>query len=153
MADAASDWRAFSTPGGQAPVPLQLRDLDGNAISLDALKGKVVLLNFWATWCEPCREEIPALNRLQQKFGARGLRIVGVDIGEGAPRIHQFTEQIPIQYTLWRDEDSVATKTWRVKVLPASFLIDRNGMLRYQLVGDAKWDEAGPQGPIDALLK
>jgi cytochrome c biogenesis protein CcmG/thiol:disulfide interchange protein DsbE len=150
---AAQDWKQFSTPGGQAPEPLQLRDMSGAAVDLAAFRGEVVLVNFWATWCEPCRDEIPALNRLNQKFSAKRFRVVGINVGEGVSRIQQFTGLIPIGFTLLRDEDSAATRTWRVRTLPASFLIDRSGMLRYQLSGDAKWDDAATQAPILDLLK
>lgn len=150
---AAPDWKPFSTPGGQVPEPLQLRDLSGAAVDLSAFRGEVVLVNFWATWCEPCREEIPALNRINQKFSARRFRVIGINIGEGVSRIQQFTERIPIGFTLLRDEDSAATRSWRVKMLPASFLIDRNGMLRYQVLGDANWNDPATQEPILELLK
>jgi cytochrome c biogenesis protein CcmG/thiol:disulfide interchange protein DsbE len=150
---AAQDWKQFSTPGGQPPQPLQLRDMSGSAVDLSAFRGEVVLVNFWATWCEPCRDEIPALNRLNQKFSAKRFRVVGINVGEGVSRIQQFTGLVPIGFALLRDEDSAATRSWRVRTLPASFLMDRNGMLRYQLSGDAKWDDPANQAPILDLLK
>lgn len=146
-------WKAFSTPGGQAPSPLILPDLSDQTIDLTAFKGEVVLVNFWATWCEPCRDEMPSLNRLQKQFGAKRFRILGINIGEGKPRIEQFLTRIPVDFTILRDTDSEVMKTWRVRVLPASFLIDRNGMLRYQLVGDANWDKPQMRAPILQLLK
>lgn len=148
-----SEWKAYSTPGGQAPQALQLQDMSGKAVDLSALRGQVVLVNFWATWCEPCRDEMPALERLHQKLTARGVRVVGVNLGEGRARIEQFLKQTPVSFPIWRDDDSAASKAWRVRVLPATFLIDRKGMLRYQLVGDAPWDDAALQAPILELLK
>jgi cytochrome c biogenesis protein CcmG/thiol:disulfide interchange protein DsbE len=150
---AASDWKAYSTPEGQAPQALSLGDLAGKTVDLKSLKGQVVLLNFWATWCEPCRDEMPAMNRLQQKFGARGLRVIAVNLGESRPRIEQFLRTTPVDFLILRDDDSAVSKAWRVRVLPASFLLDRNGMLRYQLVGEAKWDSPSLQAPILELLK
>lgn len=150
---ARSEWRAYSTPGGQAPLPLSLNDLAGRTVNLDSLRGQVVLLNFWATWCEPCREEMPSMNRLQKKLAARGFKVIGVNLGEGRQRIEQFLRTTPVDFAILRDDDSAVSKAWRVRVLPASFLIDRNGKLRYQLVGEAEWDDAAMQAPILELLK
>lgn len=150
---AGPDWKAFSAPGGQAPAPLVLPDLSDRTIDLAAFKGEVVLVNFWATWCEPCRDEIPALNRLQKQLSGKRFKVLGVNIGEGKPRIEQFLTRIPVDFTILRDADMDVMKTWRVRILPASFLIDKNGMLRYQLVGDANWDSPEMRAPILKLLK
>lgn len=152
-ASADSRWKSFSNSGGQLPVPLELHDMAGRPVALAAMKGEVVLVNFWATWCEPCRDEIPSLNRLQQKFADKGFRVLGVNVGEGRARIEQFSKRIPIEFAVLRDADSAITKAWRVRVLPASFLVDKNGMLRYQLLGDADWDNPALQAPILELLK
>ena len=149
----AASWKAFSTEGGQAPAPLVLADLAGREVDLAAYKGEVVLVNFWATWCVPCREEMPSLQRLQQKLGGQGFRVLAVNVGEGAPRIRQFLERTPVSLSIVRDAESAVTKAWRVRMLPASFLVDRRGMLRYQLVGEADYDDPKQQAPILELLK
>lgn len=149
----AASWKAFSTEGGQAPAPMVLADMAGREVDLSSFKGEVVLVNFWATWCEPCREEMPSLQRLQQKLGGKGLRVLAVNVGEGAPRIRQFLERTPVALTILRDADSEAMKAWRVRMLPASFLVDRRGMLRYQIVGEADYDDAAQQAPVLELLK
>ncbi|MDB5838308.1 MAG: thiol-disulfide isomerase-like protein [Herminiimonas sp.] len=153
VASAASEWKAFSTAGGQAPAALALVDLAGKSIDLSALKGEVVLVNFWATWCEPCRDEMPSLNRLQQQLASKRFRVLGINVGEGKPRIEQFLTRVPVGFTVLRDADSTVTKAWRVRILPASFLVDKHGMLRYQLVGDADWDDPKIRLPIEELLK
>ena len=152
IAQAQAAWVAYSGQG-QPPMPLLLNDLDGNPVDLASLKGQVVLVNFWATWCEGCRVEIPALNRLQQRFKQPKLHILGVNIGEGKARIGQFTQRIPIQYTILRDADSVAIKAWRVRIMPTTFLIDKQGRLRYELAGEADWDDPTIQAPVLDLLK
>lgn len=149
----AASWKTFSTEGGQAPAPMVLADMAGREVDLSSFKGEVVLVNFWATWCEPCREEMPSLQRLQQKLGGKGLRVLAVNVGEGAPRIRQFLERTPVALTILRDADSEAMKAWRVRMLPASFLVDRRGMLRYQIVGEADYDDAAQQAPVLELLK
>jgi thiol-disulfide isomerase/thioredoxin len=150
---AASEWKAFSSAGGQAPEPLTLADMSGKPVDLAAYKGDVVIVNFWATWCEPCREEMPALDKLQRKLAGKHFRVLGVNVGEGGPRIQQFLERTPVAFPILRDSGMEATKAWRVRVLPASFLVDKNGMLRYQLVGDTNWEDAAQQAPIMELLK
>jgi thiol-disulfide isomerase/thioredoxin len=150
---AAASWKAFSAPGGQAPAPLALQDLNGKPVDLAALKGEVVLVNFWATWCEPCRDEMPALDRLSRTLAGRHFRVVGVNVGEGEPRIRQFLERVPVGFPILRDSAMETMKAWRVRVLPASFLVDKNGMLRYQLVGETDWENAAQQAPIMELLK
>ncbi|MDB5756866.1 MAG: thiol-disulfide isomerase-like protein [Burkholderia sp.] len=149
----AANWKAFSTEGGQAPEPLVLADLAGRDVDLSSFKGEVVLVNFWATWCEPCREEMPSLQRLQQKLGGKGFRVLAVNVGEGAPRIRQFLERTPVSLPIVRDADSDVMKAWRVRMLPASFLVDRRGMLRYQIVGEADYDDPAQQAPVLELLK
>ena len=149
----AAGWKAFSTEGGQAPAPLVLPDLAGRDVDLSSFKGEVVLVNFWATWCEPCREEMPSLQRLQQKLGAKGLRVLAVNVGEGAARIRQFLERTPVSLSIVRDADSDVMKAWRVRMLPASFLVDRRGKLRYQIVGEADYDDPAQQAPVLELLK
>lgn len=149
----AATWKAFSAEGGQAPAPMVLADIAGREVDLASLRGEVVLVNFWATWCEPCREEMPSLQRLQQKLGGKGFRVVAVNVGEGAARIRQFLERTPVSFTMLRDADSEVMKAWRVRMLPASFLVDRKGMLRYQIVGEADYEDPVQQAPILELLK
>nr|WP_314630512.1 TlpA disulfide reductase family protein [uncultured Noviherbaspirillum sp.] len=149
----AAGWKAFSTEGGQAPAPMVLADMAGREVDLSSFRGEVVLVNFWATWCEPCREEMPSLQRLQQKLGGKGLRVLAVNVGEGAPRIRQFLERTPVALTILRDAESETMKAWRVRMLPASFLVDRRGMLRYQIVGEVDYDDAAQQAPVLELLK
>jgi thiol-disulfide isomerase/thioredoxin len=148
----AGDWKAYSGADGQAPPPLALTDLNGREIDLAEFKGSVVLVNFWATWCEPCRQEMPSLNQLQKRLGARRFKVLAVNIGEGRARIQQFLAAVPVDFTIVRDADSTVMKAWRVRILPSSFLIDQNGSMRYQLVGDADWNDASLQAPILELL-
>ncbi len=148
----AGDWKAYAEAGGQAAPALVLTDLKGGEVDLAAFKGSVVLVNFWATWCVPCRDEMPSLNQLQQRLGGRRFQVLAVNIGEGRARIQQFLDTVPVDFTIVRDAESAAMKAWRVRVLPSSFLIDQNGLMRYQLVGEADWGDAGLQAPILELL-
>ena len=96
---------------------------------------------------------MPSLQRLQQKLGGRGLRALAVNVGEGVPRIRPFLERTPVSLSIVRDAASDVSKAWPVRMLPASFLVDRRGMLRYQLIGEADYDDPKQQAPILELLK
>lgn len=122
-----------------------LADLDGKPQRLDAWPGKVLLVNFWASWCEPCREEIPALNRLQQQYGAQGLQILGIAIDE-PDAVRQFQAQVPMAYPvlLAPDQGIRLMEQWgnRFGVLPYSVVFDRQGLLRQRHPGAISAQEA-----------
>ena len=83
--------------GGPTPA-LSLKDLEGAAHSLQAHRGKVVVLNFWATWCEPCRDEMPSLNKLKHSFDGKPVVVLGVNVGEGEGRIKAFLDKVPVEF-------------------------------------------------------
>ncbi len=106
-----------------------LASADGAQMSLDGLLAshKAVLLNFWATWCPPCREEIPDLIRLQEKHGGDDFTIVGIDIGESAARVKAFAEKAGINYPLLLDADSGVAESYGVVGIPTSLLVTSDG--------------------------
>ena len=123
-----------------------LADLDGNWVSLKELKGKVVLLNFWGTWCGPCRQEIPAFIKLTEKYKKDGLEIIGITLTSGSPEnIQSFSDKWGINYTLLTDiegnETQVVTAKYgqvtgqRITGIPTTFIIDREGYIRQRYVG------------------
>ena len=148
-------WAAGGTmkpwSGGATP-PLALRDLDGKEHRLAEYKGKVVVLNFWATWCDPCREEMPSMQRLQDKLAGKPFAILAVDYGEGAPRIRDFLEKVPVHFTVLLDRDTSAATAWKVKVLPTTLVIDAAQRVRFVAVGDVGWDTPPVEAEIRKLL-
>jgi len=108
-----------------------LKDLAGKPISTESLKGKVVLLDFWATWCVPCRKSLPELQALHQKHAGRGFSVVGVSIDEGDPaKVKKFVTAKEITYSVAVDSDeNPAWKSFHVKAVPAAYLIDREGRI------------------------
>ena len=123
-----------------------LADLDGDWITLNELKGKVVLLNFWGTWCGPCRQEIPAFINLTEKYKKDGLEIVGITLTSGSPsNIRSFADKWGINYTLLTDIEGNETQTvtalysqatgQRITGIPTTFIIDREGFIRQRYVG------------------
>jgi peroxiredoxin len=130
-----------------APAPAYAaRSLDGDSVSLAALRGRPVLLNVWATWCHPCRDEIPYLRSVHERYRARGLELVGVSVdAEGSDgAIRDFMKEFAMTYPIWRDPDERVSARFLVVGVPATFLVDRDGVLRYR--------KTGPVQPGDTLL-
>ncbi len=116
-----------------------LEGVDGRKISLDNYKGKFVLLNFWATWCAPCRKEMPAMSNLHNEFGGEGLEVVGVHVGPSLAGVKKFLEAVPVSFTILLDKD-MSLANWGVQGLPTTFLINPEGKLIYKAIGEREWD-------------
>ena len=119
--------------GKQLPA-LKLTDLEGHPVSADQLRGRPVLLNFWATWCIPCRAEMPEIQHEANVWGDK-VKIVGVDDGEDAPIIRTFVTDIGVTYTLWRDPTSQVDSLLQAPGLPYSVFLDRQGVIRRIFLG------------------
>jgi thiol-disulfide isomerase/thioredoxin len=137
---------------GGAPPPLALKDLEGRAHALEDYRGKVVLINFWATWCEPCRAEMPSINKLRAALAGQPFVVLAVNLGESEPRIRRFMEQLPLGFTVLLDRESTAAKAWRARVLPASYLVGPDGRVRYAVIGEYDWTQDAARKAILALL-
>ena len=135
------------------PVPaLQLNDLDGKPWRLAALKGRPVLLNFWATWCEPCRAEMPSLERLAARHERAGLVVLAVNFKEPVPTIRRFLELQPSTLTILLDTDGDAASAWTPRVFPTTVLIDRSGTPRQSVLGDLDWSGGAARELVEPLL-
>lgn len=138
---------------GQAAPELVLRDLDGQLQTLSQFKGQVVLLNFWATWCPPCREEMPSMEALQRQFGEQGLVVLAVNVEEnGAEVVSAFLEKNTYSFRIVLDPDSEAQNAYRVFRFPESFIIDRNGVIVDKVIGARDWMNGASYKLIDFLL-
>jgi peroxiredoxin len=121
---------------GTAAPSFALPDLEGATVSSESLRGKVVILDFWATWCPPCREEVPHLVRLQSKYRDQGLEIVGVSLDAGGVRdVAPFADEYDVNYTMLIGDESVAKAYDNVTFLPTTFLLDRQGKIGRKFVG------------------
>ena len=130
-------------PAGKPTPPLGLTDTEGKAWKLAALQGQVVMLNFWATWCEPCRAEMPSLELLATRHERAGLTVLAVNYQETLPVIKRFLELQPILLPILLDRDGVAAAAWTPRVFPTTVLIDRAGVPRTQVLGELDWMGGG----------
>jgi thiol-disulfide isomerase/thioredoxin len=129
----------------------QLTDLEGRPIRLEALRGKVVWLNFWASWCPPCQQETPILRALDEKYRDRGLAIVGVSVQEtSAGDVNAYADRYELDYTIGFDGSGHILRTYRVFALPTQFFLDVNGTIVQVVNGPV--DEAGATALIESLL-
>ncbi len=136
---AAAPGIANKSSANKAAPEWQLKDLDGKAVKLSDFKGKVVILNFWATWCPPCRKEIPTFVSLQKQYGEKGLVIVGVSLDEKGPAaVKPFVAKMGINYPVVMGDPKTAADYGGIEVVPTTFVIDRNGKVAAELQGDAE---------------
>lgn len=139
----------------QAAPALKLKDLDGKVHDLARLKGRVVLINFWATWCPPCRREMPSLERLSQALKGEPFSVLAVDVGEGVDVIESFASQLDTTPTfpVLLDSHSRAMQAWKVAGLPTTFLIDRQGRIVASAIGGREFDHPEIVRAIRDMLK
>jgi thiol-disulfide isomerase/thioredoxin len=133
-------------------APLALPALSGGKLDLEKLRGKVVLVNFWATWCPPCRKEMPSMMRLAQHFAGRPFAIVGVNAGDSADDIRAFMQKVPVTFPIALDESGAALNPWQVFAFPTSYVLDKKGRVRMGLFGSIDWDTPETKARIEALL-
>ena len=126
--------------GGATP-PFELSALDGRKIELAALRGRVVLINYWATWCEPCRDEMPAIDRLREKMKGRPFEVLAVNFGESEERVSAFVAKLNLSMPILLDPYKNSVEAWKVRGLPMTFLVDARGRVRYWSFGERDWSE------------
>ncbi|VVE30247.1 TlpA family protein disulfide reductase [Pandoraea terrigena] len=141
----------LSTWRGATPA-FTLDGLDGRPHALSEWRGRVVILNFWATWCGPCREEIPAMGEVARQYRQRGLALVAVNYKEPLATVKSFVDRLPIDGTVLLDVDGAVYKRFGSLGLPATYLVDRAGNARFWRMGELEWSDAGLHGHIEALL-
>jgi peroxiredoxin len=146
-------WSAFAyseqslTPykGAQPAPDFELVDVDGDKHRLSDYRGKPLIINFWATWCPPCREEMPSMNRAWSKV-KDDVSMLAINVGEDEDTIFIFSADYPIDFPVLLDRSGDVIREWPVKGLPTTFVLDREGNIRYMAVGAREWDD-------DALLE
>ena len=132
---------------------IELSELDGSPVSsMQQLEGKVLLVDFWASWCTPCRKSFPWLNAIQQRHAAEGLVVVAVNEDTERSDATQFLQQVPAQFAVLYDKAGALAQQYQLMGMPSSFLIDKKGQIRYRHIGFKQADIAGYETQIRQLL-
>lgn len=139
--------------GNITPPSLALDVFQQAPFDLSKVNDEVVLVNFWATWCGPCVEEIPSLSRLVEHMKGKPFRVVTVNIGEPEDVIARFVEKIPLNFPILLDRSGSAVRDWNVYAYPSNFLIDRNGKIQYAYRGALEWDSEAVISTIESLFR
>jgi cytochrome c biogenesis protein CcmG, thiol:disulfide interchange protein DsbE len=137
-------------------------ELSGRPVHLRDLRGQVVLLNIWATWCAPCREEMPSLERLHRQLAGEGLRIVAVSVdaaggaldrdGRAGGDVGAFARELGLTFTIWHDPQGGVQQVYRTTGVPETFVIGRDGVIRKKVIGAMEWDDPSQVELIRRLL-
>ncbi|MGD8571282.1 MAG: TlpA disulfide reductase family protein [Gammaproteobacteria bacterium] len=131
----------------------QLKDSNGKLHTLKDHRGEVVIINFWATWCPPCRFELPSMERAYRELQKHNIEILAINVGESEDIIFTFTADYPVTFPLLLDRDSAVIDRYPVVGLPTTFVIDTQGRLVYRAIGTREWDNPGLLEKIITLQK
>jgi peroxiredoxin len=137
--------------GSRAPE-IGLKDLEGRHIRMSALRGKVVIVDFWASWCDPCREEMPVLNRLYKKYKGDGLVVIGVSVDRDKGNVRKFLEQTPVSFPIVHDPDHQVAGRYEPPRMPSSYVIGKRGVVRHVHKGYSAGDGKKFEKEVRALL-
>lgn len=130
-------------PKGRPTPAVALPGFEGPAWSLASARGQVVLLNFWASWCEPCRSEMPSLELLAQRHEKDGLQVLAVNFRETDAALRRFMQSLPISLPILRDSDGALARAFEVRIFPTTVAIGRDGRARFSVIGELDWN--GPE--------
>jgi len=142
-------------PGRPSRAPdFTVARLGSGSLSLKELRGQLVFLNFWATWCPPCKEEMPSMERLYQRYKARGFTIVAISIDSGAPDgVARFVKKLGLTFPIGLDPKVEVANRYTVRALPSSFLIDRDGNTIAVALGPRDWNGKAAHAVVEGLLR
>lgn len=131
-----------SLPQKPAAPPLQLTDIGGRSHNIDDLRGQVIVVNFWTTWCPPCRAEMPSFQRLRDQFPRGKLALLAVNVGESRQDIAKFffSQHPPPTYTILMTRGKPVSAQWHVQTLPTTYIVDKSGRVLYAASGARAWD-------------
>ena len=138
--------------GKLIPENFTLQDINQKNQTLFDYKGKVILLNFWASWCPPCIKEIPSMIKLQQKLKNNPFKILAINLGEDKEAISKFAKKYKINFSILLDPNQKEAKLWKIFAFPTSFIIDKTGKIRYSIAGGFQWDSAEGEEIINTLM-
>lgn len=151
----ASKAGSGAKPVEKKPAPsISVVSMDDTQLNLDALKGKVVLLNFWATWCPPCREEIPSMMKLNQAMAGKPFQMVCISVDEGGKKaVAEFFKNTGFSLPAYFDATGQAAATYGITGVPETFVIDKNGIIAKKVIGGMDWNSPEVIAFLEGLMK
>jgi thiol-disulfide isomerase/thioredoxin len=149
---AAADAAELTPAGGPAKPDFSLQDVSGRTVPLKTFKGRMVLVHFFATWCEPCREELPALNRFLGRSGPN-VSVVAISVAEVDPRVKRFFEATPVSFPVLLDRDRAIAKSWKITALPTTYVLDANLKPMLVVEADFAWDTVDVDPATGKLIR
>lgn len=138
--------------GALEPLPIKLRSTTGEVVEINDYEGRVTVLNFWASWCPPCVEEIPALNRLRERMQGKAFELISVNYSQTPRQVQEFLSMVDVDFPVLLDEDGRFTAAWNVLVYPSTFIISPEGVIVYGVNGAIEWDSDEVVSALEALL-
>lgn len=138
--------------GDMKPHAINLDNVTGGHFNRSDFTGRVTLINFWASWCGPCVEEIPALNRLREHMKDKPFELISINYAEQAQQIREFLEMVEVDFPVLLDQDGSYSARWNVLVYPATFVIAADGNIAYGVNGAIEWDSREITGKLEALM-
>lgn len=138
---------------GKAAPQWVLPGIDGQPVKLSDYRGQVVMLNFWASWCKPCREEMPLLDALQRRYSAIGFTVVGVNVDQNSTNGKKMLKNSPVGFPVVFDKENTTLEQYGVEAMPSTYMIDRKGNIRYVHRGYKRGDDAKYNNYIRKLLR
>lgn len=127
---------------GRSTAPaFELADLEDKIHRLADYKGKPIVINFWATWCPPCRKEMPSMNRAWKQLKEEGIEMIAINVGEHQADVLAFQDEHPIDFQILLDQESESLDSWRIKGLPTTYIISPKGTVAYSAIGPREWDD------------
>ncbi len=147
----ASDELLMPMPEAPLAPDFELSGPNGETYRLSDFLGRPLIVNFWATWCPPCRAEMPAMQRAWQQLEPEGIGLIAINVGEEADAVSAFLEQVPVSFPLPLDTDSKVTQRWPLRGLPTTFVMAPDGRLVYKATGEREWDDPAVLELVRAL--
>src|SRR5690349_19831909 len=141
-----------SARAAEIPSDLRIQSFEGKPISLESLKGRIVVLDFWASWCVPCRSSFPFFNSLVQKYGSRGVSVLGLTLEDDTDAVTSFLDAVPAAFPIVRDPTGRAGEVFEVVAMPTTFLIDREGRIAARFEGGDRHTHEKLDAAVETLL-
>ncbi len=132
--------------------PFSLHDPQGGRHQLQDYRGRVVIVNFWASWCVPCRRELPSMNRAWAELSTKGITMLAINLGDEVTAVKDFLSDFPIDFPVLLDQQGRTSQEWQVRGLPTTFVLNPQGEIVYRVVGEREWDDVVLLRKVKALL-